>query len=282
MKEFRHKCELRLLVCEPNPLRPDRVTIGFILRDTNGDEPRVEVRFASNLRAIQCIYPEADLEAIEGTLREMEPVLKNVTDFEHYLSNMPADLPVDLNFLPGTALLTDSIEDEVALLTKQYLARPAKLPRADSEVETDRTSENETGRPYIRRKMQEAFRHFGVLEFMSPDMPVEKYTFKGGLPKLDFAYRNPRTDTLRIFHAVSAVTNIDQATILSLSWPSIREGMRESGQASELFGVVEDPKFHKSELSIATLEFMRRQGLVVRPVSDMMTIAAEVRTSLRL
>ena len=32
-KEFRHKCELRLLVCEPSPLRPDRVTVGFVLRD---------------------------------------------------------------------------------------------------------------------------------------------------------------------------------------------------------------------------------------------------------
>src|SRR3954471_14005232 len=114
MKAFKHKCELRLLVCEPNPLRPDRVTVGFVLRDINGDTPRVEVRLASNLRAIQCIYPEADLEAIEGTLLDMEPILKNVTDFEQYLQNMPADCPVDFSLLPETALLTDSIEDELS------------------------------------------------------------------------------------------------------------------------------------------------------------------------
>jgi hypothetical protein len=69
MKEWKYKCEWKVLVC--NPLRPDRVTIGFVLRDTNPDSPRVEVRLAENLRAFRCLHPHVDIEAIEGTMLDL-------------------------------------------------------------------------------------------------------------------------------------------------------------------------------------------------------------------
>ncbi len=159
MKEWKHRCELKLLMCQPNPLRPDRVTIGYVLRDMNPESPQVEVRFAKDLSAVRCIYPNADIEAIEGTLFEMESVLKNVTDFENYMQSMPADFPADFELLPGGAVLTDSIEKELVLLEQQFLS---KLRKPGAEGTVDVNPPDPSGRPYLRRRMDEAFRPRGL------------------------------------------------------------------------------------------------------------------------
>jgi len=277
-KEFKHRCELRLLVCEPNPLRPDRVTVGFVLRDTNPEDPRVEVCLAPKLSAIQCVYPNADLEAIEGTLLEMEPILKNVTDFEQYLQNMPFDAPAEFSFLPGTALFTDSIEREIELLTTQYLVR---LEAYAGDGKASARRDNEVGRAHILRKMQEAFTNFGVWNFLQKDIPVAAYTFKNDQQKIDFAYRSYPANAYRMFQAVSVVLNLDKAKLLAYSCPDIRERAVRDGQC-DLFGIVEDPKYCQNEASVAAMEFMQSKGIVVRPVSAMMEIAANAAAELRL
>jgi hypothetical protein len=277
-KEFKHRCELRLLVCEPNPLRPDRVTVGFVLRDTNAETARVEVCLAPKLTALQCVYPDADLEAIEGTLLEMEPVLKNVTDFEQYLQNLPADCPADFSFLPGTAVLTDSMEDEIALLTNQYLVR---LERTSDANPGNRTGQSEVGRAYILRKMQEAFSAYGVSNFLQKDIPVSDYTFKHDQQKIDFAYRSYAANTYRMFHAVSLVHNLDRAKLLAYSWPDIRERVTRDG-SPELYGIVENPKYCQSEPSQAALAFMESKSVIVKPISAMAELAATAAAELRL
>jgi hypothetical protein len=277
-KAFKHQCELRLLVCEPNPFRPDRVTVGFLLRDTNPENPRVEVCLAPKLSAIQCVYPNADLEAIEGTLLEMEPILKNVTDFEHYLQNMPFDAPAEFSFLPGTALLTDSIEREIELLTNQYLVR-LEADAGDGKAPARR--DNEIGRAYILRKMQEAFTQYGVWNFLQKDIPVAAYTFKNDQQKIDFAYRSYSANAYRMFHAVSVVLNLDKAKLLAYSCPEIRAHAVRDGEC-ELFGIVEDAKFCQNEASVAAMEFMQSKGVIVRPVSSIMEIAANAAAELRV
>jgi hypothetical protein len=186
--DWKHKCELKLLVCQPNPLRPDRVTIGFVLRDTNPDSPRVEVRLADKLRAVRCICPDADLEAIEGTLIGLSLVLKNITDFESYLQNLPADFPSDIALLSGGAVLTDSMDAEAELFEKHYL-----LPMAPGNGAGKSLADNETGRPYILRKMQEAFRNVGAWNFIAKEIPIDKYTFKSDPLKIDFNYTKRET-----------------------------------------------------------------------------------------
>lgn len=279
-KEFKYKCELRLLVCEPNPFRPDRVTVGFVLRDTNPENPRVEVCLAPKLSAIQCVYPNADLEAIEGTLLEMEPILKNVTDFEQYLHNLPFETPAEFSFLPGRAVLTDSMEQEIELLTSQYLTRQ-EFVGAENDGESPGKRKNETGRAYILRKMQEAFTHYGVWNFLQKDIPVAAYTFKNDQQKIDFAYRSYSANAYRMFHAVSVVLNLDKAKLLAYSCPEIRAHAARDGEC-ELFGIVEDPKFCQDEASQAALEFMAAKGVIVRPVSSMAEIAAKAAAELRV
>ncbi len=276
MKDFKHKCELRLLVCEPNPLRPDRVTVGFVLRDTSTESPRVEVRTASNLRAIRCIYPEADVEAIQGTLLDLEPILKNVTDFENYLQNMPADCPADFQILPGIALLTDSIQSEIELLEKQYLAVPA-ITRAEAP-------QADHGRPFILRRMQEAFRQLGISQFLEREISLDDFTFKGDPLHIDFGYLNKARNSYRMFHAVSLVTELDRAKILALSWPFIREGMEKTrGQQCELLAITEDQTaLATADRANAASAWMREVGVNVQPVSAVMRLAQEARNELHL
>ena len=278
-KQFKHRCELRLLVCEPNPFRPDRVTVGFVLRDTNPESPRVEVCLAPKLTAIQCVYPEADLEAIEGTLLEMEPILKNITDFEQYLQNLPSESPADFSFLPATALLTDSIEDEIKLLNEQYLVRLD--PVVDGIGKSLGKPANEVGRAYLLREMQAAFSAHGVWNFLQKDIPVSDYTFKHDQQKIDFAYRSYATNTYRMFQAVSVVLALDKAKLLAYSWPDIREHVTRDGN-SELYGIVENPKYCQREESQAALAFMESKGVIVRPVSAMPDLAATAAAELRL
>lgn len=273
MKEWKHKCELRLLTCEPNPLRPDRVTVGYVLRDTNPDAPRVEVRFAKNLSAVRCVYPDADVEAIEGTLRDMESVLRNVTDIEQYLQNLPTDFPADFTLLPGRALLTRSMEEELPLLDQQYLSKLARTPEDREKT----TSESEVGRPYIRRKMQEAFAGASVSDFLIADIGVEEFTYSENRLKLDFGYLR-KDGQYRVLHAASVVAGLAETAILALEWPSIRDGMqRRQPHPCQLIAITEAAQYTQSEQARSAQEWLGRAGIGVQPISDIGALAQEIR-----
>lgn len=287
MKKWKHRCELKLLVCQPNPLRPDRVTVGYVLRDTNSDAPRVEVRFAKNLGAVQCIYPDADLEALEGTLLDMASVLKNVTDFEKHLLNMPADFPADFTLVSGGALLTDDFEKELPLLEKQYLARIRKTRTAeaedtavDVEGESDEIGE-QVGRPYIRRRMQQAFHRAGAADLVANDIPVGKYTFQGDLLKIDFGHPKDKSE-YRLLHATSVVAGLEQAAVLAAKWPKIRMGLENDlGRHCELIAVIEGSKFTQSQQSQEVQSWLISSGIATRPLTEMPRLAEEARSYLR-
>ncbi len=281
MREWKHRCELQLLVCEPDPLRPDRVTVGFVLRDTNPEAPRVEVRFAQDLRRVQCIYPDVDMEALQGTLADLESVLKNVTDFEKYLQNLPADFPLDFALLSKGAVLTDSMEMEIERFVPQYLTSRVSL---DAAAVRERNAESITyGRAYLLRKMQESFRNVGALNFLATDIPVDRYTFKGDTSAIDFGYQSKLENTYRMLHATSVAANLDRAKILALSWPLIREGLeQEQHQACEMFAVIEEARFQKGETAKAAITWMEDAGIRVEPISAMPALAADAREALRL
>ncbi len=283
MGDWKHKCELKLLVCQPNPLRPDRVTVGYVLRDTNGDAPRVEVRFAKSLNAVRCIYPDADLEAIEGTLLEMESVLKNVTDFEKHLLNMPADFPADFALLSGGALLTNDFEKELLLLEKQHLVRPSRSSQKDeSEAAGNDREADPVGRSYLRRRMQEAFSEAGIASVLATDIPVGEFTFKGDLLKIDFGYRRQEAK-YRMMHAASVVTSLTQTAVFALSWPSIKSGVEKTfTSGADMIAIIEDPRFNQSEQARKAQQWMTDNGIDVRPVSEIALLAQEARRELGL
>lgn len=278
MKQWKHKCELQLLVCEPNPLRPDRVTVGFVLRDPNPENPRVEVKMASNLRAIRCIYPDADVEAISGALADLAPLLRDVTDLEKHLQHLPSDFPVHFNFLSSTALLTDSIEAELPLLEKQYLSA---LRKSSAELEDQQLQTAEWGRPYLRRRMQEEFASLLVSGLVTTDIAVSDYTFDGDRLKIDFGYWRDRD--YRMMQATSVVTGLEQTAILAMKWRDIRKSVeRKIDARCELMSVIEDSQFTENPQAQAAQRWLVEEGIEVRRVNELADIGAGIRHELKL
>jgi hypothetical protein len=278
MKQWKHKCELQLLVCEPNPLRPDRVTVGFVLRDLNPENPRVEVKIASNLRAIRCLYPDADLDAIRGALLDLEPVLKNVTDADKYLQHLPFDLPVHFNFLASTAVLTDSIEAELPLLEQQYLSA---LRKTAGESDEEQAATARFGRGYIHRRMQEELAPLLTTGLVSSDIAVSQYTFDGDRLKIDFGYWRGRD--YRMMHAASVVAGLEQTAILAVKWRDIRKAVEDKIAARcDLTSVIEDSRFLETPQARAAQRWLTEEGIGVRPVGELADIREEIRRDLRL
>ncbi|HWR15838.1 MAG TPA: hypothetical protein VN577_13505 [Terriglobales bacterium] len=227
--------------------------------------------------------------------------MENVADFEQYLQNLPSDFPVDLSLMPKGAVLTESMESEVNLLEDQYLKRMklAKVDRAstsdseigNSETENSQSEKNDSGREstsvqgraYIRRRMQESFVHFGLWDFLHKEISIESYTFKGDPLKIDFGYLNPAANTFRMLHAVSLTMNLNQTRNFGLSWEPIRDGFNKGkNQTAEMIAVVEAENLCQSEVARSARSWMERNGILVRPVTEMMNIAAEALAELRL
>ena len=276
MKQWKYRCELKLLVCQPNPLRPDRVTVGYVLRDMNPDAPRVDVSFAQNLTAVRCIYPDADIEAIRESLRELESMLKNVTDIEQQMRLLPEYFPADFALVAGGGLLTDSIEDELPRLKEQYLT---KLRAEKAGAGEGTTATNEVGRPYLRRKMQEAFVQAAVHELLSSEIPVNPYTFEGDVLKIDFGY--PAGSKYRMLHAVSVLVGLEQTAMFAMRWPSIRDGFENArAEGCEMMAIVEKSQFTEAEQSKAMQRWLVDAGIGVCPVSELDRVAQEARAIL--
>jgi hypothetical protein len=276
MKEFRHKCELELLVCEPHPLRPDRVTVGFVLRDTNPLQPRTIVRFAPDLHAVQYICPGIDLNALESTLLEMQSVLANVTDYNQFRQFLPGELSIMLDVVAGKAVITDDMEAEADLLTQQYLELPT-LADLEDVVRRQRLY----GRAYLKGEMISAFKTYGVLEWINKSIPVDEYSLKGDSLKIDFGFRNKTTNTYRMLDAVSLLTSLDRARILALSWPAIKDGKeQQSGTEHQLYAIVENGAREQSSQANDGWHWMEDRGIRVHPVSAMAALAADARNAM--
>lgn len=276
MKEWKHKCDLKLLMCQPNPLRPDRVTVGYVLRDTNPDNARVEVRFAENLAAVRCLYPEADIDAIRDSFAELESVFRNVIDIEKQGRFWPEELPADFALISAGGLLTDSIEDELPRLKEQYLSRM----RAARQEGAEPSVVSEAGRPYLRRRMQESFVEAGVADLVASDIPANPFTFEGDLLKIDFGYQ--AHSAYRMLHAVSVVAGLEQTAMFAMRWPAIRDGMAEvHKKRCEMAAIIESANLAQSEQSKAMQRWLMDSGMAVHHVSEMPRLAEEARNLLR-
>lgn len=279
MKEFKHKCDLQLLMCEPNPLRPDRVTVGFVLRDLNCDPPRVEVRIAKDLRAVRCIYPDADIDAIQETLYYLKPLLETVTDVERHFDHLPSEFPVDLSLISKGAVLTDSIEQELALLEKQYVH---SFEVADPP-ETRVAKNADYGRAFLLRRMNEEFRSALLLNRLDEEIPVADYTFKGDPLRIDFGFRLKESAPYTFLHAVSLVSNLERTKNVIHSWDDLQRGIQRRDSVSpEFVAIVEKEKYWQSEQAMALRAWMTDVGMQVQPETRMAQVSHDIRTSLNL
>ncbi|MFZ1129246.1 MAG: DUF3037 domain-containing protein, partial [Terriglobales bacterium] len=101
----KRKLELLLMRLLTHPLREDFVTIGLALLESDGGF--AEVRFTRDLRMLQCVAPDLDLEwlrAVENEIRGELGKLKRREDLDRFVNERFGTV---LEVAPAKAVMTD-------------------------------------------------------------------------------------------------------------------------------------------------------------------------------
>jgi hypothetical protein len=282
MKEWKHRCLRSVMTYRPDPLRPDRVTIGFVLFDIS-DQSRREVRFTPDLRTLKCIAPDIDIEMVEAMLAEVEPdirsVMTNITDAQKFSAWFPEGIPDEIEFLPPNPILTEDFDEEVITQSNQLFRT-----LYESDLNEQQRSRRQYGRLYLQREIKHWYEEFNVWPHVEKRIPVDSFMLKGDTYNLECGYLDKAANKFQMIDAVSLITSLDRARILALSWPRIQKGMSEKkGMIDcELLAIVEAGITADAGKARDAWQWMEGVGIQVEPVSAMPALAAKARVALRL
>ena len=260
--------ELYLLRFLPHPLRDDFVTVGLLLLESDGGF--ADVRITRDWKMLQCLAPDVELEwfaLVENEIRGRLGSLRRRDDLLQLVSERFGTL---LDVAPAKAVLTDDPSKEMEILTSMYL-----IP-----MERGERVQQRTGRIAIVNTMKEAFTGAGVIELMQRDMDVVRYTGQGDPFRIDFGYRVG--NAVKMFHAVSVATNVDQALALAYRYSRVEAGMRQEQLQSSLTAVIDQGLALLDEKTRFGIEMLEQNSVRVRTVSEMSEIASEVRREMRV
>jgi hypothetical protein len=263
----KRQLELYLLRFLPHPLRDDFVTVGLVLMESDGGF--AEVRFTRDLRMLQCVAPDVELEwlqMVENEIRGQMGKLKRREELAQFVNERFGTL---LEVAPTKAVLTEDPAKEMEVLAGMYLVPLARGGRLQERA----------GRGAIVDSMRLAFENAGVLELMQRNLDVVQYTGMGDPFRIDFGYRIGTE--VKMFQAVSVVTNVDQALALGYRFSQIDAGMRREQLQASLTAVVEHEMAARDERTRFAIAMLEQNSVRVRTVGDMAAIASEVRRELR-
>jgi hypothetical protein len=129
--------------------------------------------------------------------------------------------------------------------------------------------------------MRQAFEEAGVWELMRKSIAAAAYTHPGDPLKIDCGYQ-PNGE-VKLFQAVSLLTNTDDAKVLAFSYPQLAAGIQRLEKAkTHLTAVVEDElDFADKSISFA-MATMQQSGMSVLAESKMSEEAQKARAELRI
>jgi chorismate mutase len=263
----KRQLELYLLRFLPHALRDDFVTVGMLLLESDGGF--AEVRFTRDLRMLQCVAPDVELEWFGMVESEIRGRLGSLRRREDLMQIINERFGTMIDVAPTKAVLTEDPEKEMAVLTSMYL-----LPLERGERVVQRT-----GRLAIVNAMKEAFSSAGVLDLIQRDLDVVKYTGQGDPFRIDFGYRVG--STVKMFQAVSVAANVDQALALAYRYSRIEAGMRQEQLQGSLTAVVDQGMALQDERTRFAIGMLEKNSVRVRTVGEIAEIAGEVRRELR-
>ncbi len=260
--------ELYLLRFLPHPLRDDFVTVGLLLLESDGGF--ADVRITRDWKMLQCLAPDVELEWFALVENEIRGRLGSLRRRDDLLQLVSEGFGTLLDVAPAKAVLTDDPSKEMEILTSMYL-----IP-----MERGERVQQRTGRIAIVNTMKEAFTGAGVIELMQRDMDVVRYTGQGDPFRIDFGYRVG--NAVKMFHAVSVATNVDQALALAYRYSRVEAGMRQEQLQSSLTAVIDQGLALLDEKTRFGIEMLEQNSVRVRTVSEMSEIASEVRREMRV
>ena len=128
--------------------------------------------------------------------------------------------------------------------------------------------------------MREAFEQAGVWTLLMKEIPAAHYTKPGDPFRFDFGYRVGAE--IKLFHAVSLKTSVEQAITLAARYPKIGEGIAQKIQAKPLLTAVIDDGLDRT---LGGVEFalgaLAEEKIQVATVAEMPLIAERARLELR-
>ncbi|MFP5229833.1 MAG: DUF3037 domain-containing protein [Acidobacteriota bacterium] len=275
----RLQCEFSLVRYVPDPVKNEFVNIGVMLREAANPAAAV-VRFTRDWGRVRCLDPDADLamlEAMEGEMRqrlqdpgkEAVPLMKTIEDsFSH-----------QIQMTAPKACLAENVAAEMEQLMQLYV-----------EPRREKARQAASGRQAIARSMRMHFEHARVWDLMRKRIAASAYTRAGDPLKIDCGYRP--NGTVRMFHAVSLLGDVELAKVLAFSAPALRAGVtRVENAALELTAIVEPLRNGHGEVTVPEddveqyrfgVETMEAEQIRVLTVNDLERVAETAKRELRV
>ncbi len=254
--------ELHMLRFIPHPLRDDFVTVGLLLREDGGF---ADVRFTQDWQMLQSIAPDVEMDWFEMVEREIRENLRGFRRREELMQLVSERFGSMIDVSPTKAVLTNDPGKEMEALASIYLAPMKPCGRALRR----------TGRIAIMSTMKEVFSSAGVLELVQRELVVEKYTGPGDPFRVDFGYQV--NGLVKMFHAVSVASNVDQALALLYRYGLVVPGMQQEGLQAALTAVVDERSALAEEKVRFAIGRLKQHCVRVEPVEKAAEIADEVR-----
>ncbi len=261
----RQQCRFFLLRYAPDAVKNEFVNVGLVLMPDAGG---AEVRFTRDWSRVRCLDPQADvelLEAIEADLREK--LLEMNGDRDFILRKIQDSFSNALQPSEYKACLAESPAQEADELARLYLEHSRR--RQPREV---------GARQAIYHRMREEFESAGVWRVMRREIRAADFTRSGDPLKIDCGYL--ANGSVKMFHALPLLGDVNAAKVLAFSLPRLAEGIRKTeGARTELTAVVEDDlelsQENENDEAIGfALETLEQQAIKVAHLQEMPAIAA--------
>jgi hypothetical protein len=274
----RKQCEFQLIRYVPDPVRNEFVNIGVLLRAP--EEGQTGLRFTRNWGRVQCLDPDADTDMLEGLESEISDRLRSQSA-DHpkpILGQLESSLSNGIQITESKAYLAESFLTGLEDLMRLYIDPPRRERK-----------QQRGGRSSIHAAMRTRFEDAGVWGIMSKRIAASQYTFRGDPLKIDCGYRN---GLVKMFHAVSLDSGVDDAKLLCFAAPALFAGVKEKEKVDlELTAITEPliwpegeglPDPERTEISEAIDTLLEGHGIRRLTTADLDRVAARAREDLKV
>jgi len=261
-------CEFMLVRYAPDPVKGEFVNIGVVLLESGTRDGFTGVRFTQDWRRVRCLYPDADVDELGRFAADLHAQLTGA-DREQFLEWMQQSFSGALQVTRATAVLADDPAAELERLAELYLV----TSRSDIRREA-------SGRQVVLGQMRAAFEQVGVWNLMKKRIAAADYTRPGDPLRIDCGYRP--NGTVRMFQALSLITDVDAAKVLAFTYPQLAAGMKKREQVTaELTAIVEDELDRGTEEVAFALETLAASNIVIASTRELPDVAERARRELR-
>ncbi len=275
----RKQCEFQLIRYVPDPVKNEFVNIGVLLRASAGGQSGL--RFTRDWGRVHCLDPDADTQMLEALEIEIG----------NRLGEQPPDHPKPiLGVLEASLSNGVQITESKAYLAESFQAGLEELMRLYIDPPRRERKQRRGGRTALVAAMRSRFEEAGVWTLMRKQIAAADYTRRGDPLRIDCGYRN---GVVKMFHAVSLETGVDEAKLLAFAALDLRKGVERVEKAELELNAVVDPigwpdegdngpdeeRKQRYDYAVSTMEEYK---IVVVPLSILPNIAQAARLDLHV